>query len=197
MFSQKLRSLILAVVCVAVVGIVASGAAAAQDNESETEIELNDPDLNQSDFDQTTYSEEIDPDTRLVDWRYNDDREGFELLFETDSRTTITLTEAVQFDEGSGSGRIYQQRLPRGMTEVFVSVPRRGGEAAVTMTTPGSIAQNRFSYVSTGMSRDRPPISYERAQLLVILTGVSVAVGTVTIIKRRREDEDKKYERVL
>jgi len=36
------------------------------------------------------------------------------LVFETDSRTTMTLTEAVQFDEGAGGGRIYQQRLPPG-----------------------------------------------------------------------------------
>jgi len=33
----------------------------------------------------------------------------------------MTLTEAVQFDEGAGGGRIYQQRLPAGMTEIFVS----------------------------------------------------------------------------
>jgi len=66
------------------------------------------------------------------------------------------------------------------------------------MTTPGSIDNNRFSYVSTGeASTDRPPISYERAQLLVILTGIGVATGTVTIIKRRRDDEDKKAERIL
>jgi len=59
----------------------------------------------------------------------------------------MTLTEAVQFDEGAGGGRIYQQRLPAGMTEIFVSVPTRAGQAALTMTTPGSIANNRYSYV--------------------------------------------------
>ena len=169
---------------------MATGGAAAQEIEvNETDIEIDD---------ETVYAEEIDEDTRLVDWEYNDDREGFELRFETDSRTSITLTEAVQFEEGAGGGRIYQQRLPRGTSEIFVSVPRRGGEAAVTMTTPGSIDNNRFSYVSTGEAQpDRPPITYQRAQLLVILTGIAVATGTVTIIRRRRDDDDKNAERVL
>ena len=169
---------------------MATGGAAADEIEvNETSIEIDD---------QTTYAEEIDEDTRLVDWEYNDDREGFELIFETDSRTSITLTEAVQFEEGAGGGRIFQQRLPAGTSEVFVSVPRRGGEAAVTMTTPGSINNNRFSYVSTGEARpDRPPISYERAQILVVLTGIGAATMSITILKRRRDDEDRTAERIL
>jgi len=71
----------------------------------------------------------------------------------------MTLTEAVQFDEGAGGGRIYQQRLPAGMTEIFVSVPTRAGQAALTMTTPGSIANNRYSYVSTESQFGGEPIS--------------------------------------
>jgi len=56
----------------------------------------------------------------------------------------MTLTEAVQFDEGAGGGRIYQQRLPAGMTEIFVSVPTRAGQAALTMTTPGLDRQQQI-----------------------------------------------------
>jgi len=128
--------------------------------ETNTSVDVDEPE---------TYAQEIDEDTRLVEWEYDEDREGFIYLrFETDSRTTMTLTEAVQFDEGAGGGRIYQQRLPAGMTEIFVSVPTRAGQAALTMTTPGLIANNRYSYVSTGVSQfGGEPISYGRVQLLV------------------------------
>jgi len=110
----------------------------------------------------------------------------------------MTLTEAVQFDEGAGGGRIYQQRLPAGMTEIFVSVPTRAGQAALTMTTPGLIANNRYSYVSTGVSQfGGEPISYGRVQLLVILTGLCVSGATVGIMQNRRDNDDKQYKRVL
>ena len=145
-----------------------------------------------------SYAQEIDAETRLVSWSYDDEREGFELRFETDSSTWITLTEAVQFSEGAGSGRIYQERLPEGVSDVFVSVPRRGGQAAVTMTTPASISENRFSYVSTGeASPNRPPISYERVQALVLITAIGATGAAVGVVRRRRDDEEKSYRRIL
>jgi hypothetical protein len=145
-----------------------------------------------------TYAQEIDSETRLVEWEYSDERDGFVLLFETNSSVRITLTEAVQFSEGAGSGRIYQKRLPKGLTEVFVSVPKRGGQAALTMTTAGSIQQNRFSYVSTGETRpDRAPISYQNVQGIVLITGFGAAGLTFGVVRKRREDEDRDYERVL
>jgi len=184
--------------CVAVslaAACVAVGGAAAQENDSDPGIETN---ASVNVGEPETYAQEIDADTRLVSWEYDRDRQGFELLFETDSSTRITLTEAVQFGEGSGSGRIYQHRLPEGQTRVFVSVAPRAGQAALTMTTPGSIAQNRFAYVSTGQATpDRPPISYERAQILILFSGIGGAGLTYRVVKKRREDEQKSAERIL
>lgn len=173
-------------VCVAVVG----GATAQDDGiETNSSVNVSSPE---------TYAQEIDEDTRLISWEYDDRREGFVLLFETDESVRVTLTEAVQFSEGAGSGRIYQQRLPEGQTEVFVSVPRRGGQAAVTMTTRGSIRNNRFSYVSTGQtSPNRPPISYERAQILIALTGIGAVGLTYGVVKQRREDEKEDWKKIL
>lgn len=183
----------VAVALVACVAVMASPAAAQDDGQG---IEINTTTIG-SDAPES-YAQEIDPETRLVSWSYNDDRDGFELRFETDSSTRITLTEAVQFSEGAGSGRIYQERLPEGVSDVFVSVPRRGGQAAVTMTTPASINQNRFSYVSTGETRpDRAPITYERVQMIVLLTGFGAAGLTFGVVRKRREDEDRDYERIL
>lgn len=185
--------------CVAVslaAACVAVGGAAAQDaNDSDSGLETNTSvDVGEPE----TYAQEIDAETRLVSWNYDRDRGGFRLLFETDSSTRITLTEAVQFGEGAGSGRIYQHRLPEGQTEIFVSVPLRAGQAAVTMTTPGSIANNRFSYVSTGQTTpDRPPISYERAQILILFSGIGGAGLTYRVVRKRREDEDKDVEQII
>jgi hypothetical protein len=192
--NQPTMRLICVFACVAVIAtIAATGGAVAQDVPG---ITINESNVTTDE--QTTYAQEIDEDTRLVDWEYDEDREGFILVFETDSRTTMTLTEAVQFDEGAGGGRIYQQRLPAGMTEIFVSVPTRAGQAALTMTTPGSIANNRYSYVSTGVSQfGGEPISYGRVQLLVILTGLCVSGATVGIMRNRRDNDDKQYKRVL
>jgi hypothetical protein len=185
--------------CVAVALIacvaVATGAAAAQNDGPG--IELNET-VQISEDKERTYAQEIDSETRLVEWEYSDERDGFVLLFETNSSVRITLTEAVQFSEGAGSGRIYQKRLPKGLTEVFVSVPKRGGQAALTMTTAGSIQQNRFSYVSTGETRpDRAPISYQNVQGIVLITGFGAAGLTFGVVRKRREDEDRDYERVL
>ncbi|WAU40586.1 hypothetical protein HRPV13_gp05 [Halorubrum pleomorphic virus 13] len=185
--------------CVAVALIacvaVATGAAAAQNDGPG--IELNKT-VQISEDEERTYAQQIDGETNLVSWEYSDERDGFVLLFETNSSVRITLTEAVQFSEGAGSGRIYQKRLPKGLTEVFVSVPKRGGQAALTMTTAGSIQQNRFSYVSTGETRpDRAPISYQNVQGIVLITGFGAAGLTFGVVRKRREDEDRDYERVL
>lgn len=185
------------VICVAVglaAACVAVGGVAAQSDEgpelsSNSSVDTGEPE---------TYAQEIDATTRLVSWEYDRDREGFSLLFETDESTRITLTEAVQFGEGSGSGRIYEHRLPEGQTRVFVSVAPRAGQAALTMTTPGSIEQNRFAYVSTGQTvPDRPPISYERAQILILFSGIGGAGLTYRVVKQRREDEERSVRRVL
>jgi hypothetical protein len=179
----------LAAACVAVGGVAGQSNGSGPGLETNASVDVGEPE---------TYAQEIDADTRLVEFEYDRDRGGFRLLFETDESTRITLTEAVQFGEGSGSGRIYQHRLPQGQIEVFVSVPLRAGQAAVTMTTPGSIANNRFAYVSTGQtSPNRPPISYERAQILILLSGVGGAGLTFRVVKKRREDEEKSVERVL
>ncbi len=175
----------LIVACVAVGGAAADGPG----------IELNETDLPSE---PESYAVEIDDNTRVVDWSYHDDREGFEIVIESDRSQSISITEAVQFSEGAGTGRIYETRIPSGTSEVFVSVPRRGGEAAVTMTTQRSIQDNQFSYISTGeASPDRPPITYERAQLLVLITAIGAVGATFGIVKRRRDDEDRDYERIL
>lgn len=190
-----MRSTFLACVAVAIVAttLLATGGAAAQATNG-TGIETN----SSINLEPETYVQEVDSETRIVEWRYDDDRGGFEIVFEANSSKRITITEAVQFSEGSGSGRIYQERIPEGQTRIFVAVPRRAGQAAVTMTTPRSIAENRYTFVSTGQADpNRPPITFQRAQILVILAGFGGVGLTYGMIKKRREDDEKDYERIL
>jgi len=79
-----------AAACVAVEGPPRRTPTTATRIETNTSVDVDEPE---------TYAQEIDEDTRLVEWEYDEDREGFIPRFETDSRTTMTLTEAVQFDE--------------------------------------------------------------------------------------------------
>jgi len=63
--------------CVAVIviaTIAATGGAVAQ----EEGITINESNVTTDE--QTTYAQEIDEDTRLVDWDYDEDREGFILV---------------------------------------------------------------------------------------------------------------------
>jgi hypothetical protein len=66
------------------------------------------------------------------------------------------------------------------------------------MTTPASIAENRYSYVSTGQTTpDRPAITYGRVQLIVLLTAMGSAGMAFGVVRKRREDEERAYERIL
>lgn len=192
-----MRSAFFACVAVAIVAttLAATGGAAAQANAPNgSGIETN----SSINLEPETYVQEVDSETRIVEWSYVEDRDGFEIVFEANSSKRITITEAVQFSEGSGSGRIYQERIPEGQTRIFVSVPRRAGQAAVTMTTPRSIAENRYTFISTGQADpNRPPITFQRAQLLVILAGFGGVGLTYGMIKKRREDEEKAIEKIL
>lgn len=177
---------------VLVVSALGAAPAAAQDDGPTVELDTN------ATAETTQYTQEIDSALRLMEWKYDDDRDGFRLVFESDTSKRLTLTEAVQFERGAGTGRIYSKRLPPGQTAVFVPVEKRGGQAALTLTTPLSVDQNRFSYVSTGQTPpDRPPIPYGQVRLLVGLTAVGAAGMTFRIVRKRQESEDKEVKRVL
>lgn len=196
--SRLVLLLILALSVSAAVAISPTAAAQNATNESEPEppsIEITDGEPAPDD---ATATQSIDEHLNLMEWEYHDAREGFILEFESNQTTQITITEAIQFSEGSGSGRIYQSRVPAGPSEIFVPVGRRGGQAAITMVTPSSLAENRYAYVSTGeQAPDRPALDYERVQVMVVLTAGLAAGGTVGVFVWRREDESRDYERIL
>jgi len=71
-----------AAACVAVEGPPRRTPTTATRIETNTSVDVDEPE---------TYAQEIDEDTRLVEWEYDEDREGFIPVLKTDSRTTMTL----------------------------------------------------------------------------------------------------------
>ena len=137
---------VLAIAVVGSIGLIASPGA-AQPNETAEQ--------NETIGSQTLV--EVDEFVRLTEWTYDEDAEVFELHFEVDRRSVITVSEAIQRPEGAGEGQIRQQRLSPG--ENVVTIPSRSaaGEAGVTMTTRQSIDEGRFVYVSTGVAQTGGP----------------------------------------
>ncbi len=89
----------------------------------------------------------IDTNTRITDWRYSSGR--FEIDLEADEPTTISMTEAGGFEEGTGSFNYREVRLDEGTQTITFNVADRNG-AAVAIATRQSLEQGSGAVVSTG-----------------------------------------------
>lgn len=140
----------------------------------------------------------IDEDLRLVSWEYDWDDEKFVLVYESDRPKRVTMTEAVQMEEGSGDGTMRQTTVSSGRTTVNLSISPVAEQAAVFITTSKTVDENRFVWVSTGQTEtDRPAVSWQTVQLL-LLGAVGLTSGTIfRVIRKKAEDEEKEAERIL
>ena len=99
------------------------------------------------------YLQEIDGDTRITDWEY---RPGmFTLEIEADEPTTVSLTEAGDFEEGTGSFNYDEVRLEEGTNSVTFAVTDRQG-AGVAIATSQSLQQGTGAFVSVGQVEQNP-----------------------------------------
>lgn len=138
----------------------------------------------------------IDPTVRLLEWQY--DGTQFELRIEADRSTSVTLTEVISFEEGTGSGSITTEDLARGINVVTFNVEPRDGEAAVTITTPTSLENGNYRYVSTGkVGGGQSPLE-ATTSTAGWLGGASVAVSMVGLaayqVKRKNPSEPEMME---
>jgi len=93
------------------------------------------------------YEEVVGPNVRIVDWEYTSGQ--FALTFEADEPTSVSITEAGTWSEGSGQFNYVSQVIGEGRSTVTVPVSDRDG-AAVGITTPASMDQGTGAYVSIG-----------------------------------------------
>ena len=99
------------------------------------------------------YLREIDNTTRVTDWEY---RPGmFTITFEADEPTTISMTEAGDFEEGMGSFNYKEAELEEGTNHITMPVTDRMG-AGVAIATEASLEQGGGASVSIGQREQNP-----------------------------------------
>lgn len=106
--------------------------------------------------DEPEYEERLDRFVVIESYTYDEEAEKWRITFRAEEPGTVTVTEAAQFEEGSGTISIVQERVPRGATTVTLDAPLRAGESAVVITSGRSIDAERAVYLSTGQSGDNP-----------------------------------------
>jgi len=140
---------------------------------------------------------QLDEDVTITGFEYGSD-EAFRIKFQVEEVTRVTLSASTQRAEGAGKFAIKRERLLPGENEVTIPVARSAGESAVSITTGKSIANGEGAYVSTGMAQvNRPPVEWQSAQLLIILSAVGSGAGAIRYVARKRDDETKEAEQIL
>lgn len=173
--------LFFAAVLVATVIVVVTvpGAAVAQENET-TNRTPTDPE----------YLERVDSDVVLLDWTFEDGVFSVRLENRGHRPTTVTVSEAMQLEEGTGQMSIQQETLMPGETTITMPVPERDGAAALTLTTPESLRNGTGTYISTGGGDDNPFAALGGTSGLITGIGVTVAValGAASFVVWRESD---------
>lgn len=191
---------IAAVLCLSLVGGV--GTIAAQEESNETETELGDRDLENltvSDLEgvgevaeDDGYVQEVDSGLRIVAWEYHDGK--FSVTFESDESKSVTMSEWVRMEEGSGQGAMRQHRIPEGTSTVSIEASRVQGDAAISITTSQSVREGRYSYLSTGqagMSIFNGAATWGLAGVGGLSAGLGTFWGTKRYIEKQDDDADE------
>lgn len=118
----------------------------------------------------------IDNQTRVIDWSYSPGR--FSLEIEADEPTTISLTEAGAFEEGTTSFNYAERELDQGTQTVTFVVTDRDG-AAVAISTRKSLEQGTGAIVSTGTTESNPFRHFGGETGL--FSGVAMTVGCAAL----------------
>ena len=172
---KRLFFLSLAVLAVTLaMGMGGMGAVAADDgNETnETAAEADDH-----------FEQRVDSTTKITDWSYTSGR--FTLVFEADEPTTVSMTEAGSFEEGTSTFNYDEQRLQEGENVITFAVADRSG-AAVAVATRESLSQGSGAIVSTGQVEENPFRHFGGESGLfsgVLLTVMMSALGAWYVVR--------------
>lgn len=153
--------------------------------------ELPDDPRNRTTTEQTIDGQRIDSNVVLTDWDFDRESQTFTLHFQSEERTSITITEAVSSTGGSGRMSIERVRLSKGEQKVQFRVSSRE-DAALAITTRQSIQQGHGTFVAAGA--DSLPLP--RVNLAFgVAVGISVmVVGMAVAVYRKRTVDHKEVE---
>ncbi len=149
------------------------GNASNQDNE--TAVETTDD-----------YMQEIDSETRITDWEYQPGM--FTIEIETDSETKVSMTEAGDFEEGTGNFNYQETELDEGSNTVTMPVTDRQG-AGIAIATRRSLQQETGAFVSVGTAESNPFRTFGGESGLftgVIMTTGLAALGAAYVIRSEK-----------
>lgn len=163
---------------VALVAISSGAVAENVTNESNVSDELEELE------EESEYLEQVDSQVRLLGHEYRDGDFRLRLENTGERPTTVTIAEAVQFSEGTGSLSIQQERLLPGETTVVIPVTPRAGEAAVTLTTSESLSEGTGTYVSTGTADTSRIFTGPATWDYTFLAGIVVFLGTARSVAK-------------
>lgn len=145
-----------------------------------------------------TVAIQIDETTALTAWEYENGTWVLTFDAELPKRLVITdsarAMEAWQNAEGKTAADLNPERYTLNTGETVVTYPGTtyDGQAAITVAT-----NQGMRFLATGGVRQaRPPIAWETAQGLIILTGLASVIGTARWVRRKYESEDKEVERI-
>ncbi len=95
----------------------------------------------------------VDSDTKITDWSY---RPGmFTITIEANESKRLSMTEAGDFEEGTGTFNYKEVRLQEGTNSVTMPVTDRQG-AGVAIATRESLNQGSGAFVSVGQVARNP-----------------------------------------
>jgi len=92
----------------------------------------------------------VDEEIGITGWEYRDGSFVLTLRHTGERPRTVTMVESVQRREGMGDISVAQRRVLPGENTLTIVIPRRNGEAGMSITTGEGLNQGRGAFVSTG-----------------------------------------------
>ncbi|WP_049904752.1 hypothetical protein [Natrialba asiatica] len=130
------------------------------------------------------YLQEIDSGTRITDWEYAPGM--FTIEIEAESETEVSMTEAGDFEEGTGSFNYQETELAEGSNTITMPVTDRQG-AGVAIATRRSLQQGTGAFVSAGTAEQNPFRTFGGESGLftgVIMTTGLAALGAAYVVRQ-------------
>ena len=129
---------------------------------------------------------EIDTKTRITDWSYEPGM--FTIQIEADEPTRVSMTEAGDFERGTGSFNYQEVELDEGTNTVTMPVTDRQG-AGVAIATRRSLEQGTGAFVSVGQLERNPFRHFGGESGLFTGVGLSVALAALSAAYVIRTEE--------
>ena len=129
------------------------------------------------------YTQPIDNETTIVDWEY---RPGmFTITIEAEESKKLSMTEAGDFEKGTGSFNYKEARLEQGVNRITMPVTDRPG-AGVAIATRDSLNQGTGAFVSVGQINRNPFKNFGGESGLfsgVVMTVAFAAIGAWYVVR--------------